>query len=465
MYQTSYVPHKNQIEIHQALRPFCVGNIVMVIAGRRFGKSVLAVNEMAKRAIEIEGARIWYLAPTKEQAFMIAWRLMLHPTFHDGIKFPPYLPPESIHKIREDKHYIELKNGGLIEFKGTQDEVFLLGAGLHFVVFDEFPTIPWTVWYDTIKPMLADYNGDALFIGTIPDPKVHYITKEFVEMYESVLMNPGPHQKAFNYTSFSNPHINSQKIKNDIADLNKKGRSADAQRLYFGKYTREFGKVFSNFIYSHHTVEPFEVNQTWTRIMAVDPHANKPIVAVWAAIDPRGHHWIYREMEFKYDDGRPMTVDEAAHEMTEIEAAAGEQISARLIDPTFAKMEQRIIGAKSVRDMFRDCGLFFREADRAFMPFYNTFKDMLVTVPDPMVHIFRSCPQTIQQIETMMWDSWASAKARNEKGAKDKPRDTNNDFSDCLKYIVNAHYRPISRENIKAAREQLLQRWETGNFM
>ncbi len=465
MYQTWYVPHLSQREIHEALRPWCRGAIIMVIAGRRFGKTVCAINEIAKRAVETEGARIWYIAPTKEQAFMIAWRLMLYPRYHKGVKFDPYLPEDVITKIREDKHYVELVNGSLIEFKGCQDEVFLLGAGLHFVVLDEFPTIPWTVWYDTIKPMLSDYNGDALMTGTVPDPKVHYITKEFVELYEALLMRPTENEKAFNFTSFKNPHINQQKIKTDIADLVKRGREGDAKRLYFGKYTREFGKVFSVFNYGSHTVEPFEINKAWTRIQAVDPHSNKAIVAVWAAIDPRGHTWIYREKEFTYPDGRPMTVYEAGHEITEIETAAKEKVSARLIDPTFAKQEQRIIGAKSVQTMFRECGLHFREADRTFMPFYNSLNDMLVSLPDPTFLILRSCPRCIEQIDGMMWDSWASAKARLEKGAKDKPRDVNNDFSDCIKYIVNAHYRPINKEAISNARAALMQRWESGQFM
>ena len=177
-----YRPHKSQMVIHDALRPALSGKIVMVITGRRFGKTVLAVNEIVQRAIETPGSRIWYVAPTKEQAHGIAWRLMIYERRDkDNKKLPPYMPGELIKKKREDKYFVELYNGSLIEVKGTQDPIFLLGHGLHFVVFDEFHSIPYNVWDDDIRPMLNDYNGDALFIGTLPDPKVHPITQEFLD--------------------------------------------------------------------------------------------------------------------------------------------------------------------------------------------------------------------------------------------------------------------------------------------
>lgn len=424
-----YAPHASQRLIHDALSAVCTGLVVMVIAGRRFGKTILACNEIIKRAIEIPGARIWYVAPTKDQAFRIAWKVMLK-----------YLPPELIAKKREDRHTIELVNGSIIEFMGVQDQVWLLGVGLHFVVLDEFPTIPYTVWFDVIRPMMADYNGDALFIGSVPDPKVHQISQEFIEMYEDLVaeghLTGDLH--AFSFPSMDNPYINHEKIAKDIAELKRKGRSQDVNRIYYGSYTREYGLVFPGFNFDLHTCDPFPVDASWIKMMAVDPHPQKPIHGLWMTQSPDKEWFIYRERRFVQDGtDHPLTVQESAAQMRLLEGT--EKIRLRLIDPTFAKVEQKVIGQKSVFQQYADLGLYFREGNRDFMTFFNEITDRFRALPHTTIHIFRTCPGLIRQLQSYMWDSWSSIKAREDKGVKDRPRSVNDDFVSCLKYLANTH--------------------------
>lgn len=464
-----FTPHAAQAQIHAALWPAMKGRVVMVIAGRRFGKTVLSILEVIKRAIEIPGSRIWYVAPTKEQAYRIAWRVLLYPRVDkDGRKHPPYLPHNLISKRRDDLHYVELKNGSLIEFLGTQEEIFLLGAGLDFVVLDEFPTIPFSVWFDTIRPMLADRNGDALFIGTVPDPKVHNITTEFLDMYDQILYTPGPEEKAFNFPSFSNPHINRKKIEKDIELLKKKGRENDALRLYFGRYTREYGMIFPKFSREQHVVVPFPIPGDWMRVMAVDPHPQKPTCALWCAIDKRPipHYWFYREKEFIYEgSGRQMTIMEAAADILTIENAARERVAGRFIDPTFAKIEQKALGQKSVKDIFRDYGLHFREASRDFDTFFHKMTDKLVDEPEPSVHWFNNCINSIRQMEAYSWESWASSRAREERGVKNKPKKVDDDYVDCEKYIMNSNVHPVDIKKVHAFQDELRERWASRQFL
>lgn len=446
-----YTPHPHQRLIHDALANVCSGTVVMCIAGRRGGKTILACNEIIKRAIEIPNARIWYVAPTKDQAHRIAWKVMLK-----------YLPKEMLRKTREDRHTIELKNGSLIEFLGVQDQVFLLGVGLHFVVLDEFPTIALTVWEDTIRPMLADFNGDALFIGSVPDPKVHSITKEFIEMYEDALAFshvPGNPKRAFNFSSFDNPYINHAKVQADIDDLVRKGREKDANRMYRGAYTREYGLVFPGFNYDLHTIEPIQMPGQWMKVMAVDPHPQKPIHALWCALDPNREMYFYREQCFTDERMAPMTVPESAATMRELEGK--ESIRLRLIDPTFAKVEAKVMNTKSVVQQYSGLGLYFREGSRDFMTFFEEFTDRLRALPHPTVHISRACSGLIRQLQGYMWDSWAGVKAREEKGTKDRPKAINDDFVSCMKYIVNSHVPFTDPAEIKRqVSAQLNARWQ-----
>lgn len=447
----NYRPHPSQAQIHAALSAVLTGLVVMVIAGRRFGKTILACNEIIKRAIEIPGARIWYVAPTKDQAFRIAWRVMLK-----------YIPKELVSHKREDRHTIELMNGSLIEFLGVQDQVFLLGAGLHFVVLDEFPTIPWTVWYDVIKPMLLDYNGDALFIGSVPDPKVHSITAEFINMYEDLLAADRitGEKRAFNFPSMDNPYISAQKIAKDIEELKRKGREGDAHRIYHGSYTREYGLVFPGFKIDIHTCDPFEIPATWPLLMAVDPHPQKPIHGLWMAQDPAREWWVYRERCFESDINKaPLTVQESAAQMRLLEGK--EAIRLRLIDPTFAKVEQKILGQKSVVQQYASLGLFFQEGNRDFMTFFNEVTDRLRALPHPTIHIFKTCPGLIRQLQSYMWDSWASLRAREEKGVKDRPKATNDDYISCLKYLANTSVPSVDPAKVKRDVTAMLNaRWD-----
>ncbi len=462
--EKNYKPYKEQRLIHDALQPALSGFTVMVITGRRFGKTTIAVNEVIRRAIDMPGSRIWYIAHTERQAYRIAWKLMLGHRLDKNKKLhPPYLSEKLIKEKRKDLHTIELWNGSLIEFLGTVKELPMLGAGLHFVIFDEFPGIGWAVWYDIVKPMLLDFNGDALFIGTVPDPIEYNITPEFIEMYEDALMKRHG-LVGFNFSSSCNPHISKEKLGKDIEDLERKGRAIDAKRLYHGKYSREYGLVWPKFNKDMHTGEPFDIPGNWTRGMAVDPHPQKPGNALWVAIDPRGHYWFYREMEFSNEE-RPLTIPEAAYTITMIEATAKEKVSGRFIDPTYAKIEHTALGSKSVKDLFRDNGLNFLEGDRTFATFKHRMDDMLVDEPEPTFHIFRSCPNTIRQVGNYTWDSWASRKARSEKGKKDKPKKKDDDYVDCCKMILNSNLRYIDMGQFTAIRSHLESKWKENRIL
>lgn len=139
-----------QLEIVSAPQRFKV-----VIAGRRFGKTHLAIRQLAYYA-RIPNQTVWYLAPTYRQAKMITWKkLKKRLTDLNWAK-----------KINETELAIELKNGSTIALKGADNYDSLRGVGLNYLVIDEFADIEPEAWYETLRPMLADTEGHALMIGT-----------------------------------------------------------------------------------------------------------------------------------------------------------------------------------------------------------------------------------------------------------------------------------------------------------
>jgi hypothetical protein len=72
-YDSIYQPFEQQLEVHKDRHRFRV-----LVCGRRFGKTTLAVNELIVNALKNQQSINWYVAPTYRQAKQIAWQMLLH---------------------------------------------------------------------------------------------------------------------------------------------------------------------------------------------------------------------------------------------------------------------------------------------------------------------------------------------------------------------------------------------------
>jgi len=127
----------------------------VVVAGRRFGKTHLAIRELCYHARE-PNKEVWYVAPTYRQSKQIVWRKLKHRL--QDLRWAK--------KINEAELTITLKNNSTISLKGADNADSLRGVGLDFMVMDEFADIDPEAWYEVLRPTLADKQGKALFIGT-----------------------------------------------------------------------------------------------------------------------------------------------------------------------------------------------------------------------------------------------------------------------------------------------------------
>lgn len=134
----------------------------VVVAGRRFGKTFLAIGELSRAAMDKPGANCWYLAPTFRAAKDIAWDMLVNT-----------LPEEIIAKRNESELTIRLINGSMIAIKGGEAYDNLRGRSLDFVVLDEVADMRPQVWTEVVRPSLSDRQGSALFIGT-PKGRNHF---------------------------------------------------------------------------------------------------------------------------------------------------------------------------------------------------------------------------------------------------------------------------------------------------
>mgnify|MGYP001581464136 CR=1 FL=1 len=146
-----------------------------LVAHRRAGKTVAAVNELIKGAMTCTQPRpqVAYIAPFRDQAKRVAWDYLKHysrPLWDGG-------PNESDLSVR-------LLGERKASLFGADNADAIRGIYLDGVLLDEFGDFKPGVWGNVIRPALADRKGWAAFGGT---PKGR---NEFWQVREQARRNP-----------------------------------------------------------------------------------------------------------------------------------------------------------------------------------------------------------------------------------------------------------------------------------
>jgi len=147
-----YKPRPLQAGLHRSLKRFNV-----LVAHRRFGKTVFCINELIAKAVasSLPEPRYAYIAPFYRQAKTVAWDYLK--------RFTGPIPGT---RHNESELRCDLAGGARIRLFGADDPDRLRGLYLDGVVLDEFAQMNPRVWSEVIRPALADREGWAIFIGT-----------------------------------------------------------------------------------------------------------------------------------------------------------------------------------------------------------------------------------------------------------------------------------------------------------
>lgn len=156
-----YKPREQQFAIHELMDSKRFG---VVVAHRRMGKTVSAINHLIKDAVlnQKEAPRYAYIAPTYGQAKRVAWDYL--------VKYAtPLGGTNNISELRVDFW------GRRIQLYGSDNPEALRGQYFDGVILDEIGDQNPKIWTDIVRPALADRKGWCMFIGT---PKGHNHFKE-----------------------------------------------------------------------------------------------------------------------------------------------------------------------------------------------------------------------------------------------------------------------------------------------
>jgi phage FluMu gp28-like protein len=175
-------PHINQKKILECDRRF-----IVVMCGRRFGKSELS--QILSISEAIKGGQVAYITPTYKLAKVFFEKLTEAIPFKNNISnLKIYCP-----------------NNGSIEFFTGERLDNLRGRKFHLVIIDEAAFIPdlESGWQNSIRPTLTDYQGKAVFLSTPRGKNFFY----------SMFMKQGEADwQSFKFSTYDNPYINTREI-------------------------------------------------------------------------------------------------------------------------------------------------------------------------------------------------------------------------------------------------------------
>ena len=269
-------PHTLEIRLKLAqMKVFtCEKRFRVLVAGRRFGKTYLALLELLRAACA-PNRMVWYVAPTYKQGKRMAWNRLKQLT-------RPYWAS----RPNETDLNITLKWGSVIALRGADQYDSLRGEGLDFVVLDEYASMHPACWTEVLRPALSDRVGGALFIGT-PQGFNH-----FYDRYDRAQMEAD--WAAFQFTTEQGGNVSTEELANAARELD--------ERCYRQEFQASFenlgqGRAYYAFERSGNVLECRYrpgVPLIWSVDFNVNPMCSIPLRNGWEKWSMFWRKWFFR---------------------------------------------------------------------------------------------------------------------------------------------------------------------------
>jgi hypothetical protein len=243
----------------------------VVAAGRRFGKSFLSINELAKFS-RFPNSKCLYVAPTYRQAKQVIW---------DELKNRLYAV-KWIDKVNESDLNIRLKNGSVIFIRSADNREALRGAKYNFIVLDECADIHEETWHQILRPTLSDTQGSALFIGS---PKGR---NWFYDLYS---LSGETDWQSWQFTTLEGGNVPLAEIEAAKRDLDER----TFEQEYLSQFVSYMGVCYYSFTEDNVLPAPSHLSNVTPIHVGMDFNID-PMSAVVCVEDREGNTWCIDEI-------------------------------------------------------------------------------------------------------------------------------------------------------------------------
>lgn len=366
----------------------------VVNAGRRFGKTILAIEEMIGVAIAKSNRRIAYVAPTFDQARDIAW---------DQLKQRCSPIAKYINGSRLEIS-ISAQDGGtsLIVLKSWDAIESLRGQKFDFLVLDEVAMMKsfWTGWKEVLRPTLTDTKGGAMFIST-PKGFNHFYDLynfEHDKKYQDVF-------KSFHATTYDNPHMDPSEV-----DAAKKELEEDRfAQEYMADFRKMEGLIYKDFSRNLDLYDDLTPRRPVSMVYAgIDFGYTNPTAILKVEHDSDNHYWVSYEW-YKRERLMPEIIEQC------------KLIKANTYYPDPAEPDR-------IEEM-RRAGLNIHDVSKDVEAGISSVQTVL---RQRRLHIHKDLVALINEFETYRYQD-----TKPDKNAPEQPVKENDHGLDALRYVIH----------------------------
>ena len=371
----------------------------VVNCGRRFGKTFLAVNELAGKAVSGNDKNLVYIAPTFQQARDIAWN-----------EIKKIILPVAIN-INESRLEITVKtiDGGnsRISLRGWEAIETLRGQKFDMIVIDEIASMRnfFLYWQEVIRPTLTDTKGEVLFIST---PKGF---NHFYDLFN--LQDKDRDFKSFHFTSYDNPHL----PKDEIDKAKQEMTDDKFSQEYMAEFRKMEGLVYKEFIRELHIYDDKEIREV-NRMVGVDFGFRNPAAVLLIKKDFDNKFYVTDEWykteqtdEQIIEVAKALSPHECYPDPENPQAIEKMKLSGLNVRDVFKTKDSIKAGIDRIRELFKQNRLF----------------------------INRKCTNLIHELEMYHYDEWKPEGEANEKPIKEKDH-----ALDALRYVILMTYDDVN---------------------
>ena len=196
------------------------------------------------------------------------------------------------------------------------------------------------------------------------------------------------------------------------------------ERYLFGSDADIEGAVFDEFSFEKNVVAPFYVPTEWNKTVILDHGFTNPTAVLWSAVDWDSNIYIYDE---HYEARKVIS-----YHAEQIKLRDNSNVKRWLIDPSCRAKTQAKETLRSIIDEYNDYGLSFQPADNSQLAGINKANQAF---KEGKLRIFKSCPNTIDEVSNWKWRKLKPTIQRNEP---EEPEDKKNHTCDDIIYLMNS---------------------------
>lgn len=242
----------------------------VLVTGRRFGKTTLAIRELCYYA-RIPNRLVWMVCPSYRQAKQVGWTKLKQ--ILKDLRW--------VSNINEAELTIHLKNGSRICLRGADNKDSLRGVGIDFLVLDECADIEEAAWTEVLRPTLSDTKGNALFCGT---PKG---MNWFHSLYQRGQDPTDKDWSSYQFTTIEGGFVDDEEIEQAKRDLDAKTFRAE----YCATFETYSGIIYHGFDIKHNVSSLTEPEDNNILHIGIDFNID-PVCAVVSYIKDNKIHVI-----------------------------------------------------------------------------------------------------------------------------------------------------------------------------